>query len=703
MVLGSCGRIRYSTNHNEINCRDAAGGDRRCDAKGIESARRIKRPGFSKMENAPQQMTVKSENSRTCLLIVGMHRSGTSAMTRVLSLLGADLPTQVNPPAEGNLAGHWEPKTICDLNEEIFESAGTNWHDWMQMNPDWFASPKYQEYRNRAKAAIVDEFGGSHLFALKDPRVCRLGRFWIDTLLDMGVEPKVVFVLRNPIEVAQSLSARNNLDTSVGQLIWLRNVLEIEEATRGSTRTFATYDGLFDDWRGVTERIASDIDLTFPRMSRSISQQISEFISPKFRTQTVSDDLLRASPEVSKWVVETYRVLSEWSVGGERPEDFETLSKITQMLNEATPVFDRLVSLSGYRKNVIDRLEVTEREAVEKLSDATIQLTKTESALTERTDELSRVSAELTEAKNRSVSLAQNLEKVAEEQRSLRENYSDEVSKLTAAKNEIEQRLAMARSEISQRAEEISQVSSELEDVKAQHKEEAESNRKRSDEWETERASLQNELLNLQSRIEQVTTELECANQSAEDARTEAAIANKKAGDARSEAAAETFEIVTKLQNALNISTQKLDARFGETAMMFDRLKGAELRLRESDSRLKRQTVQVQDLSKVARERDVMLAELRKERNYWLKLANKRQSIFSRLIGKVSQGAKKLRASQPPLSPEFDADWYLSTYPDVKASTLDPWEHYCRFGRKEGRGMSANSRDVAGGSSDEQV
>ena len=85
--------------------------------------------------------------NRIGVLVLGMHRSGTSALTRVLNLLGCDLPATLMDSAAFNEAGHWESMAIMGLNDEILQSAGSHWHDWLSFNPGWYSSPKAAEYK----------------------------------------------------------------------------------------------------------------------------------------------------------------------------------------------------------------------------------------------------------------------------------------------------------------------------------------------------------------------------------------------------------------------------------------------------------------------------------------------------------------------------------------------------------------------------
>ena len=142
--------------------------------------------------SAPRKINTRPNvnGRKIAVLVAGMHRSGTSLVTRILSILGCDLPQTLVGPGLGNELGHWESEAIRGLNEEILASAGSAWDDWEPFNPGWSSSAVADEFRERAQAALQSEFGDSGLFVLKDPRVCRLLMFWIEAVEIFGASPR---------------------------------------------------------------------------------------------------------------------------------------------------------------------------------------------------------------------------------------------------------------------------------------------------------------------------------------------------------------------------------------------------------------------------------------------------------------------------------------------------------------------------------
>ena len=90
------------------------------------------------------------EHSTQAILVAGMHRSGTSALTKTLSILGADLPRNLMPPMKGNNdKGFWESKDLEGIHDSLLESAGSMWDDWSEFNPEWFETVTAIQYKKK--------------------------------------------------------------------------------------------------------------------------------------------------------------------------------------------------------------------------------------------------------------------------------------------------------------------------------------------------------------------------------------------------------------------------------------------------------------------------------------------------------------------------------------------------------------------------
>lgn len=320
---------------------------------------------------------------KVALLVLGMHRSGTSALTRVLNLLGCSLPQQVMGGNPTNPVGHWEPQAIVDLNDEILEAAGSAWNDWQKLNPGWEKSHARAGFVHKAAQTLQAEYEGSSFFVLKDPRICRIVPFWRDVLQQNGIEPRVVIPIRNPLEVAASLHARDGIDLSIGYLIWLRYILDAERSTRGAQRVFTTYSGLLEDWTKVIERIADRLAISWPRYSARVTLEIESFLDKSLRHHAHTNLGALNGSAVPAWVRQTYDIVQGWSEGAESPGDFVALDAISKDLDAAAAAFatpmalfqqatvrlrdaaGHIAAADGERDTAIGRADAAKRALVE--------------------------------------------------------------------------------------------------------------------------------------------------------------------------------------------------------------------------------------------------------------------------------------------------------------------------------------------------
>ncbi len=283
--------------------------------------------------------------NRVGVLVAGMHRSGTSAVTRLLASLGCDLPKTLMEADSSNSMGYWESTEIAALNDAILEAAGSCWDDWVAFDSEWYKSPVAGDFLEKAQAILASEFGDSRLFVLKDPRVCRLLGFWKESFDRVDALPVVVLPIRNPLEVAASLRVRDEFDPSIGVLVWLRHVLDAEAGSRGLRRAFTRYGDVLEDRENLAGRLASALQVTWPARSTVDEPEMESLISPSIRHHVSDDDRIHDDPLISRWVKTVFEILNRWTRGDVRTADADTLDSIRMELNDCAPNFSRPIAL----------------------------------------------------------------------------------------------------------------------------------------------------------------------------------------------------------------------------------------------------------------------------------------------------------------------------------------------------------------------
>ena len=148
---------------------------------------------------------------KQALFILGMHRSGTSAIARLCNLLGYDLGASLMKPNADNVDGFWENAHIFEIHEQIFEAIGADWSDFIPLKDNWYSDEQAKHFCEELFAVCQDQFGQSDTFCVKDPRASRLFPIWQPVLDRLGAEAKAIIIFRHPHAVAASVMKRNEL------------------------------------------------------------------------------------------------------------------------------------------------------------------------------------------------------------------------------------------------------------------------------------------------------------------------------------------------------------------------------------------------------------------------------------------------------------------------------------------------------------
>lgn len=247
---------------------------------------------------------------RDVVLIVGMHRSGSSVLTRSLSLCGGALPIEMLPPNRWNPTGYWEPLRAMEIDEMFLRACGSSWHDVslrLQTHP-----PERMiqcDYVTLIGQLLRRDFETDGPLLVKEPRVTMLLPYWVSAAVRLGHAVKIVHVLRHPAEVASSLAERDGLELDHSLALWLKYNLIGERDGRALRRTFVSYDELLDDWRPALARCASELDLELT-VDDVAQAKVAAFVSGALCHHRDTSTLASASdPRLAQWASAAYEAL----------------------------------------------------------------------------------------------------------------------------------------------------------------------------------------------------------------------------------------------------------------------------------------------------------------------------------------------------------------------------------------------------------
>ncbi|MBU8537757.1 sulfotransferase family protein [Falsiroseomonas tokyonensis] len=231
-----------------------------------------------------------------------MHRSGTSALTRVLSLHGLSLPARVMKPARDNPRGFWESAEVAALDDRILAAAGSRYDDPRPLPPGLLPPDALEPFVAEAVELLATEFPGPEPFVLKDPRICRLLPVWLPALARFGATPLALLPVRNPLEVARSLEVREKMPKPRALALWLSHVLAAEAGSRDLPRTVLHYDDLLRDWRGCLAHLGMPV-------RRETALETVAFLTPALRHHEAGTETLLRDPDVPAAVKRVYAEL----------------------------------------------------------------------------------------------------------------------------------------------------------------------------------------------------------------------------------------------------------------------------------------------------------------------------------------------------------------------------------------------------------
>ncbi len=280
-----------------------------------------------------------------------MHRSGTSVLTHLLHLLGAEVGNELLAAEESiNAKGFWEHRRVVDLNERLLRALDRNWYDFLPLPDHWTEIAEARELQKEAVTFLEQDLGKGELAAIKDPRLCLLLPFWASAARKAGWTPVVVLALRNPEEVAASLCRRDPLVNTVAMLLWLRYLRDAEVHSRALPRSAMDYLQLLEDGPETLHRIGERLEIRWPRSPVQLRDAIKEIIDPDLRHQHSSGT--EENDELTSLAMGVYQQLTHATTSTEALDRLwsrfdEMLGKCAGMADALSETNRELFSLDG--------------------------------------------------------------------------------------------------------------------------------------------------------------------------------------------------------------------------------------------------------------------------------------------------------------------------------------------------------------------
>ena len=224
------------------------------------------------------------------LIILGMHRSGTSVLARLINLMGVYFgPEGISTGAnQENPKGFWERRDVRALNDLVLQGSGCDWNRVSTFDLDAVPLPILQEFNTRASRLIL-EMDAHRPWMLKEPRLCLLLPLW-RRWMEM---PIGIHIYRNPVEVASSLQKRNGIPMEAGLALWERYVSSALQASADIPQLVVSHRQLMQEPAVAIATLLLELEaLGVPGLRMPAEREFDAFIRQDlYRERKDRDDL----------------------------------------------------------------------------------------------------------------------------------------------------------------------------------------------------------------------------------------------------------------------------------------------------------------------------------------------------------------------------------------------------------------------------
>lgn len=262
-------------------------------------------------------MGTDGEPNSVGIIVLGMHRSGTSVATEAVVRWGAYANQESLVQADSwNPNGYWEYAPLVALNDQILAKVRASW----RIPPSEESQEKLIElaqhgsFRRRALRLLEETRANNKPWVWKDPRLCILLPFW------QQIWGRVIYLVpvRNPIEVAKSLYKRRDFTEVGALLLWQRYMsLVISNQEVLQNAMFFSYENLMESSEATCSQICRFLDEhsgTDVTRRQDRIEQMLQAIDPKLRRNR-SSSFLEPGTAQSPEQLRLYEVLMECAQG----------------------------------------------------------------------------------------------------------------------------------------------------------------------------------------------------------------------------------------------------------------------------------------------------------------------------------------------------------------------------------------------------
>jgi GT2 family glycosyltransferase len=294
------------------------------------------------------------------ILVMGMHRSGTSMVSRILNLMGCYYSSedQVMLPAEDNPKGFWERKDVLDLNNKILHDHHATWD-----NPYKLKDIKINNllYSNEIKN-IIFKLEPHRPWFIKDPRFCLTYNCWANEL-EHNLN---IVVLRNPLAVSISLFNRNKISYLSGLALWDFYTDRLIKNLDKKKTILCFYDDFLQDPYKASKNLFNSLKKAkLKKINKPIKEEVVNFVDKQLNRSKLNSNINLFDKDVIDFYTDKYNRIktfnSNFSTISQSFINTEQQAKTITTLNQTLSSKDQ--EIHNLNSTLTQRTEETEQQA----------------------------------------------------------------------------------------------------------------------------------------------------------------------------------------------------------------------------------------------------------------------------------------------------------------------------------------------------
>lgn len=253
--------------------------------------------------------------AKQVFVVLGMSRSGTSAIARALKALGIDLGDKLLPGDSRNPKGFFEDSEILyKINRGVSNALRHPWMSVGLLNDKQIENNQVlSQFKSDAIKILQQRFQATAHWGFKDPRAVTILPFWQSVFKSLDLDDRYVIVMRNPLAAAYSNQKFAKLDIEVGLMLWLIILISSIEGTKGRKRLLVSYELMLKDPHTQLARIHRDLALSGEINEKEANLYANEFIDPNLSHYEHSETELKAHSALAvvPLCLQTYKLLQK--------------------------------------------------------------------------------------------------------------------------------------------------------------------------------------------------------------------------------------------------------------------------------------------------------------------------------------------------------------------------------------------------------